>query len=106
MSTGALFALAGVLLFVIGLHGIFARPDLLGKIIGTNVVAAGAFAFLIGSAPMGADGPDPVPQALVLTGIVISVSITAYALSLLRRIVDETGEATLPEDDDHGDEGR
>ena len=104
MSTGALFAVAGVLLFVVGLYGIFGRPDLLGKIIGTNIVASGAFAFLIGSAPKGADGPDPVPQALVLTGIVISVSITAYALSLLRRIVDETGEATLPEDD--GDEGR
>lgn len=108
---GALFAITGLLVFVIALHGIFHRPDLLGKIIATNVAASGVFAFLIGSAPGGVaegGGPDPVPQALVLTGIVISVALTAYALSLLHRILDETGEATLPEDagadaDDHGE---
>lgn len=30
--------------------------------------------------------PDPVPHALVITGIVVMVSATAVALSLIRRL--------------------
>ena len=33
--------------------------------------------------------PDPVPQALVLTGIVVAVSATALALALARRLTAE-----------------
>jgi multicomponent Na+:H+ antiporter subunit C len=29
---------------------------------------------------------DPVPHAMVLTGIVVAVSVTAFALSLARRV--------------------
>ena len=35
-----------------------------------------------------ADGADPVPQALVLTAIVISFGVTAFALVLFRRSFD------------------
>ncbi|WP_051340924.1 NADH-quinone oxidoreductase subunit K [Azospirillum halopraeferens] len=95
------FAVAGVLILAIGVFGIFDRPDLLGKIVALNVAASGAFTFMIGSAPVdGEGGPDTVLQALVLTGIVISISVTAYALSLLRRVADETGRDTLDAVDD------
>ncbi len=33
--------------------------------------------------------PDPIPHALVLTGIVVAVSATALALTLLRRLTEE-----------------
>jgi multicomponent Na+:H+ antiporter subunit C len=38
---------------------------------------------------------DPVPHALVITGIVVAFSATALAVALLLRLYDSTGQATL-----------
>jgi multicomponent Na+:H+ antiporter subunit C len=47
----------------------------------------------------GADlGSDPVPQALVITGIVVAFSATALAVALLLRQFQATGAATLRAD--------
>jgi multicomponent Na+:H+ antiporter subunit C len=40
-------------------------------------------------------GGDPVPQALVITGIVVAFAATALAVALLLRLHKESGEATL-----------
>ena len=40
-------------------------------------------------------GGDPVPQALLITGIVVAFSATALAVALLLRLFDETGSVTL-----------
>ena len=40
-------------------------------------------------------GGDPVPQALVITGIVVAFSATALAIALLLRLFRETGRANL-----------
>ena len=40
-------------------------------------------------------GGDPVPQALVITGIVVAFAATALAVALLLRLFKESGEATL-----------
>jgi multicomponent Na+:H+ antiporter subunit C len=88
----------------IGLHALVVRANLLRKIMALNVAGAGIFLLLVAIAhASGADGPDPVPQALVLTGIVITVSVTAFALSLLRRFHESTGSTELA-DADAGDE--
>jgi multicomponent Na+:H+ antiporter subunit C len=52
-----------------------------------NVMAGGVFLFLISLAyaPAGRH-PDPVPQAMVLTGIVVAISTTAFSLFLVRQI--------------------
>jgi multicomponent Na+:H+ antiporter subunit C len=42
-----------------------------------------------------------VPQAMVLTGIVVAVAATALALALMRRLHELTGSARLPSADDH-----
>jgi multicomponent Na+:H+ antiporter subunit C len=42
---------------------------------------------------------DPVPQALVITGIVVAFSATAMAVALLLRLFKETGQASLGSDD-------
>jgi multicomponent Na+:H+ antiporter subunit C len=51
---------------------------------------------------LGVRGPaglyDPVPQALVLTGVVVAVSATALALALARRLFALTGHTALPDD--------
>jgi len=43
------------------------------------------------------DGADPVPQALVLTAIVISFGVTAFALVLFRRAYDVLGTDDIDE---------
>ena len=40
-------------------------------------------------------GGDPVPQALVITGIVVAFAATALAVALLLRLFQETGRASL-----------
>jgi multicomponent Na+:H+ antiporter subunit C len=44
-------------------------------------------------------GGDPVPQALVITGIVVAFSATALAVTLVLRLFQQTGQATLASDE-------
>lgn len=85
MSTGLLYALAGVLLFVLGAAGVVVLAQLLRKILAFNVMGSGAFLVLVGLAQR-SGVVDPVPQAMVLTGIVVAVAATALALGLARAL--------------------
>lgn len=85
MSGGLVFATAGALLFALGAAGMIAQGHLLRRIMGFNLLGSGAFLVMVGLAQR--DGlPDPVPQAMVLTGIVVSVAATAVALALVRAL--------------------
>lgn len=88
MSSGVLsYAIAGVLLFGIGLSGAFFSVDWLRKILAVNLAGSGVFLILVALANRQQDGqPDSVPHALVLTGIVVAVSATAVALALYGRL--------------------
>ena len=101
MNLGLFWALVGALLFVLGVGGLILQPRLLGKILAFNILGSGAFLVLIGLAQRNGI-PDPVPQAMVLTGIVVAVAATALALALTRRLVDFHGTGRLPEDDGNG----
>ena len=46
--------------------------------------------------------PDPVPQALVLTAIVIGFAVQAFALVLIKRAHQETGTDDLERAEVHG----
>ena len=79
-----LYALSGLALFALGCHGMFRRGPSLRRILAANILGSGVFLVLIAIA--GRDpttGTDPVPHAMVLTGLVVSVSATALALILL-----------------------
>jgi multicomponent Na+:H+ antiporter subunit C len=81
------YAMAGVLLFSIGLGGLFFCGHVLRKILAVNVAGSGLFLVLVALARRPVDAPpDPVPHALVLTGIVVAVSATAVALTVYRRL--------------------
>lgn len=96
MSQVDLYALAGAALFVIGLYAVIVRPHLLQKVIGLNVASAGIFFVFVGIARrVPGPVPDPIPHAMVLTGIVVTVSATAYALALAKRVYTVTGSAEL-----------
>ena len=89
-----------VILFVIGLSTLLFQRNLIRKIIGMNIMDSGCFLFLASmgyiegrSAPIITDGNtdpgayiNPVPAGLVLTGIVVSVSVTAVMLALTVRL--------------------
>ncbi|MBE0473209.1 NADH-quinone oxidoreductase subunit K [Rhodoferax sp.] len=98
MSSGLLFACVGALLFAMGVAGILLIGHLLRRILAFNVMGSGAFLILVGLAQRN-DVPDPVPQAMVLTGIVVAVAATALALALVRRLHTLTGQLELPADD-------
>lgn len=94
-----LYAPCGVLLFTLGLRGLIVLPHLMRRVLAFNVMGSGAFLFLVSLADRDASAPDPVPHALVLTGIVVSVSFTALALSLIRRLDLTSDGSHLPEEE-------
>ncbi len=105
VSQTDLYTLAGALLFVIGLYGIITRPHLLHKILALNISSAGVFFVLVGIARrVPGPTPDPLPHAMVLTGIVVTVSSTAFALALAKRIYTDTGVAVLDASDIEAEE--
>ncbi|KAA1262003.1 Na(+)/H(+) antiporter subunit C [Rubripirellula obstinata] len=96
MTYVTMYALTGTVLIGVGLFGTTTCSHLLRKIIGLNVMGAGTFLVLIALARRTTDPlPDPVPHAMVLTGIVVAVSASALALALLRRYYRETGRTDL-----------
>ena len=93
-------ACVAVVLFVIGLCMLLFDRNLLKKVIGLDIMDTGTFLLLADrgyiagrSVPIFTDGLtdmanyiNPIPAGLVLTGIVVSVSVSALMLSLTVRI--------------------
>ena len=89
-----------MLMFVIGFANLMLQPNLIKKIIGFNIMDSSIYLFLALKgyiegrvAPIVVDGVtsmdkyiNPIPSGLVLTGIVVSVSVTALMLSLTIRL--------------------
>ena len=97
MTPATFYALCGVALFGIGFYGVVICGHLLRKVIALNLMGTGAFLVMIALADRRpGDLPDPVPHAMVLTGVVVAVSATALALALIRRYYRETGRTELP----------
>jgi multicomponent Na+:H+ antiporter subunit C len=82
-----LYGLTGCLIVALGLRAALLQTSLLRRVVAVNVMGTGVFLVLIAVAYRGPEmPPDPVPHALVLTGIVVAVSATALALALARRL--------------------
>jgi len=102
MTAATLYGLCGAILAGLGLYGTIVHPQPLRKILAFNLLGAGTFLLFGVIARRGAAaglGGDPVPQAMVITGIVVAFSATALAVALLLRLFAETGRATLASDD-------
>jgi multicomponent Na+:H+ antiporter subunit C len=96
-----ILGICAALLVGIGLYGLVANPHPLRKILAFNVVGSGVFLLLGVVARRGAGaglGGDPVPQALLITGIVVAFSATALAVAVLLRLFEVTGSVTLAAD--------
>lgn len=89
-----------MILFGIGFANLLFQKNLIKKIIGLNIMDTAVYLFLAAkgyisgrTAPIIVDGVqeieayiNPIPSGLVLTGIVVSVSVTALMLSLTVRL--------------------
>jgi multicomponent Na+:H+ antiporter subunit C len=98
MSSAMLFGVGAAALVGLGLFGLITNPQPLRKILAFNVLGSGVFLIFGVIARRGAAaglGSDPVPQALVITGIVVAFSATALAVAILLRLYRESGQATL-----------
>lgn len=100
MSQPFFYALVGVGLFVLGLYALIVYEHLLRKFLAINIMGSGVFLVLVSLAARVPGIPDPVPHAMVITGIVVAVSATALGLVLMLRLQDVTGKAELPQDPD------
>lgn len=80
-----------VILFFIGVYGLCARRNIMKTIISLGIMGGGAILFFLSinrtadSMPpiFNQDVPvpaDPLPQALVITAIVVGIAVTAVAL--------------------------
>lgn len=105
MTAALLYALAGALLCSIGLFGLLCLAHLLRKLLAFNIMGSGVFLVLLGLSQHHG-GPDPVPQALVLTGIVVAIAATALAVVLIRRYYHLSGLTSLEQDPETGKAGR
>ena len=98
MSALMFYALVGAALFCLGLYALMVHGHLIRKILAINIMGSGVFLLLVSLARRsGSAGPDPVPHAMVITGIVVAVSATALALVLMLRLNHASGEAQLPD---------
>ena len=96
------FETASVILFVVGLAGMLFNRNLFKKVISMGFMDSAIFLFLTSTgyveghlAPIITDPSvpatmevysSPLPAGLVLTGIVVSVSFTAFSLALTQRL--------------------
>jgi multicomponent Na+:H+ antiporter subunit C len=91
-------------LFVIGLYTVLTHENLIKRVIGINIMYTAVFLFFISIGYINNANPpilnldqanliyiNPVPSALILTGIVVSVSVTAFSLSLIIKIYESYG---------------
>ncbi|WP_019589519.1 MULTISPECIES: NADH-quinone oxidoreductase subunit K [unclassified Thioalkalivibrio] len=95
LDPGTLYPFGGAALFALGLHGLIRRRHLILRILAVNIMGSGVFMVFLGIAARSDAPPDPVAQALTLTGIVVAVSATAFALALTVHLARLTGHAVL-----------
>jgi multicomponent Na+:H+ antiporter subunit C len=101
MSSATLYGLCGAVLVGLGLFGLIVHPQLLRKILAFNLIGSGVFLLFGVVARRGAAagfGGDPLPQALVITGLVVAFAATALVVALLLRLFEQTGQVTLRSD--------
>lgn len=97
-----------LLLFLIGFAGIVGMRNIIKKIFGLTIInSAVVLLFIVEGSRIGNSAPiidaeiglvvDPVPQALMLTAIVIGVCVTALALALAFRLYKAYGSFDIDE---------
>ncbi|WP_395339012.1 NADH-quinone oxidoreductase subunit K [Ningiella sp. W23] len=82
-----IYFVCAILLLAIGLLGFLLNVDFIRKILGLNIIGIAIFMFLLAISNGNEGVIDPVPHAMVLTGIVIAAAGTALGLNLASKVV-------------------
>ena len=98
IDSALLFASTGCALIGLGLYGFIVHEHLLQRILAFNVIGSGIFLLFGALGYLGiGQGTDPVPQALIITGIVVALSLTAFAVALVIKLAEEEKSAVVEE---------
>ena len=103
------YAITAMLLFAAGFLNVMLHPNLIKKVVAFNIMDAATFLLLASRGMIagrvaailtdgGADPArygNPIPAGLVLTGIVVSVSVSAFSLALIQRIYGSYGTVDM-----------
>ncbi|QGZ56920.1 NADH-quinone oxidoreductase subunit K [Paraburkholderia acidiphila] len=103
MNVSQLFGLTAAALVGLGLYGLIVNPQPLRKVLAFNLTGNGVFLACAVIAHRGAGAGmsgDPVPQALLITAIVVSFAASALAVGLMLRRFSETGSNSLSAEGD------
>lgn len=99
--SATLYGLCSAALVGLGLYGFIVHPEPLRKMLAFNLIGGGAFLLLGVVARRGAAmgfGGDPVPQALIITGLVVAFAATAVVVALLLCLLREREQPSIPSD--------
>ena len=101
---GTVFSVGALVLVLLGLMAVAAARNLIRVLLGLSLLEGGVHLFLVALgyrpnavAPIWTPGSnaasmvDPIPQALILTAIVIGVSVLALGLALAIRVHEAWG---------------
>ncbi|RKX99769.1 MAG: cation:proton antiporter [Spirochaetes bacterium] len=110
MDLGIVAVAVGFLLVLVGIWGILTRKNIIKIVIGFSVFDTGLHMVMVGigyvkggTAPILSKGlknnifVDPLPQAMVLTAIVIGLATTALLLAVAIRIYKKYGTFDIRE---------
>lgn len=112
MQSGThIYEAVSVILFGIGFMNLLLQNNLIKKFIGFNIMDTAVYLFLAAKgyiagnvAPVLDNGivdashyVNPIPTGLVLTGIVVSVSVTAFALAMVTLLYRYYGTLNMDE---------
>ena len=105
------YEIIAILVFGIGFTTLLINRNLVKKVIGLDIANTAVYLFLAAkgyvtgrAAPIIVDGiqnadiyVNPIPTGLILTGIVISVSVTAFSLALIVSLYKRYGTLNFDE---------
>lgn len=105
ISISLVLNVASLGLVLLGFYIVFTQKNLIKMVVGLGLADTGVNVLLVSTgyikgntAPIFSNGSikishmvDPVPQALVLTSIVIGFGVSALALALIIRLFEKTG---------------
>ena len=91
--SGHVIEISSVLVFFIGFYGVIASNSIIKTIVSTSIMEIAVVLFFLSigffegvAPPIGQDlakVADPLPQALVITAIIMGVAVTAVNLTML-----------------------
>ncbi|WP_028232948.1 NADH-quinone oxidoreductase subunit K [Paraburkholderia mimosarum] len=103
MNVTQLFGITAAALVGLGVYGLIVNPQPLRKVLAFNLIGNGVFLACAVIAHRGAAAGmsgDPVPQALLITAIVVSFAASALAVGLMLRRFAQTGTNLLAAPDE------